>query len=278
MPLPRIETARNDATSEATKGQVPATGASKAHQEDAAKGREKPVAIEKGSINGKTITPMTPAAEKVVITESKSGTPGNPAPEPPKPISGSFELNRTAIEKGEKAELTWNVQNATSIKLDGQTVNASGSETVVPTDSTIYRLVATGPGGAEHDFAAAIGVNLPKTKVEAVSPQDQSAIRDLLQRYALTFERKDAKSVQELWPSIPKERLNFIKKSYAVNTKLSYSDFQYIVDPDRRVRVLCTQSVSNQIATLPPRTNFSILVSQKAGHWVIDFIPLNDNQ
>jgi hypothetical protein len=291
LPLARVETAQ----SVVTNGNTPETGLSKTRELDSAKGRSKPVGIGAGSSNAgsnnagssstgssseKKIEPMTAAAEKVVIPEpKKNATSGAPAAEPPKPISGSFELNHTAIEKGEKAELTWNVQNAASVKLDGQPVNSSGSETVSPVDSTTYRLVAVGPGGAEHDFAAAISVNLPASKptLATVSEQDQSAIRDLLQRYALTFERKDAKAVQELWPSIPKERLNFIKKSYAVNTKLAYSNYQYILDPDRRVRVLCTQSVSNQITTLPPKSNFSILVSQKGGHWVIDFIPPNDN-
>jgi len=231
---------------------------------------------EKPAIAEKETAPMTAASEKVVIASGGNDvTSGGPPAGPPKPISGSFELNRTAIERGEKAELSWNVQNATSVKLEGRPVNSSGSLTVSPSDSTTYHLVATGPG-VERDFATAISVDVPAPK-PTISEQDQSAIRNLLQRYAQSFERKDAKTVQELWPTIPKEKLKVIKDSYKVNTKLTFSDFQYILDPDRRVRVLCTLAVSNQIKTPPPKPNFSILVNQKAGRWVIDFVPPNDN-
>jgi len=165
------------------------------------------------------------------------------------------------------------------VKLDGQPVTASGSTTVSPNDSTKYRLVAIGPGG-EHDFEAAVIVNIPapKPKVEgpSLSEQDKNGIRDLLQRYAQSFEHKDAKAVQDLWPAIPKEKLKVIKDSYKVNTRIAFSDFQYILDPDRRVRVLCTLSVTNQIKAAPPKPNFTILVNQRAGRWVIDFVPTND--
>jgi serine/threonine-protein kinase len=273
LPLSRVEPPKANVATGDSQGNVPSKPR---EQEKSAKARtEKPAIIEK------KIEPMTPAAEKVNIAEAKTDvTPSAPSAAPPKPISGSFELNPKVIDKGGSAELTWNVQNATSVQLDGRPVKSSGSTTVTPTDSTTYRLVATGPGVPERDFEKAISVNLPapkpKEEVPSLSEQDKNGIRDLLQRYAQSFERKDAKTVQDLWPAIPKEKLKMIKDSYKVNTRMTFSDFQYISDPDRRVRVLCTLSVSNQIKAVPPKANFTILVNQKAGRWIIDFVPLND--
>jgi hypothetical protein len=219
---------------------------------------------------------VTAASPSHVVAEMKV----MPTPKPPSPSpSGKFQLSRTVIERGEKAELSWNIENASSVTLDGAAVNPSGFKTVAPADSYTYHLVAIGPGG-EHDFDAAIVVNIPSTKPKqdsSVSEQDKSDIRDLFQKYSLSYEHKDAKAVQDLWPGIPKEKLKVIKESYKLNTKVTFSDFQYILDPDGRVRVLCTQTTSNQLKSPSTKPNFTVLVNRKAGHWVIDFVPMNDN-
>ena len=265
---PRVDTAIGD-----HKGTTPSTPR---ELERNAKGR----AGESSTVEKKN-EPMTPAAEKVVITNAKTGEkPSGPSGEPPKAPtpspSGSFELNRKVIERGESAELSWNIQNSTSVKLDGQPVNAIGSKTVTPIDSTTYHLTAVGLGGA-HDFDKDIVVNVPATKPKTdtatLSEQDQTAIRDLLQRYAGSFEHKDAKILQDLWPGIPKEKLKVIKESYKVNARVTFSNLQYIHDPDGRVRVLCSQTNSSEVRP-QTTTPFTVTVNQKSGRWVIDYIPI----
>jgi len=79
--------------------------------------------------------------------------------------------------------------------------------------------------------------------------------------------------LQDLWPGIPKEKLKVVKESYKVNARVAFSDFRYIHDPDGRVRVLCTQTDSTQLKG-PTAKPFTVLVNQKAGRWVIDYIPI----
>jgi serine/threonine-protein kinase len=231
------------------------------------------------SSKGEPLQPPIPAAEKNNLpgaTTAVAST-ANAGPKPPTPYpSGTFALNRSVIEKNESVELNWNIQNASTVKLDGQAVSPTGSLSVSPSDSITYHLVAIGPGG-EHDFDASLVVNSPAPKANAdntsVSAQDRSDIGDLLQKYAASYINKDPKALQESWPGVPKEKLKVIKESYKVDARVFFSDLHFIRDPDGRVRVLCTQTTSNQVKT-PTAKPFTVYVNQKDGHWVIDFIPI----
>jgi tRNA A-37 threonylcarbamoyl transferase component Bud32/tetratricopeptide (TPR) repeat protein len=252
------------------------------HVEVNAKGFErwtKDVKVESG-VREEVTAEMKPTSPPARPAESST-----PAPlPPPAPLpSGSFAVDRTVIEKGEKAELSWNIQNASSVRIDGQAVSASGSKTVSPTESTTtYHLVATAPGGKEIEKEAVVIVNTPapaKPTIDAsaVSPQDKQAISDLLAQYAASFEHKDAKKLQELWPGIGKDLLKKIKTAYGANTRVSFSSLSFSRLADGKVQVSCTQSVqSDQMKVPSAKTNFSILVNQKGGSWVINFIPLNE--
>lgn len=252
------------------------------HVEVNAKGFErwtKDVKVESG-VREEVTAEMKPTPPPARPAES--APPAPPPPSAPLP-SGSFAVDRTVIEKGEKAELSWNIQNASSVRIDGQAVSASGSKTVTPTESTTtYHLVATAPGGKEVEKEAVVIVNTPappKPTIDAsaVSPQDKQAISDLLAQYAASFEHKDAKKLQELWPGIGKDLLKKIKTAYGANTRVSFSNLGFSRLADGKVQVSCTQSVqSDQMKVPSAKTNFSILVNQKGGSWVINFIPLNE--
>jgi hypothetical protein len=74
----------------------------------------------------------------------------SPIPEPVHPpIINSFSTNKSSIEKGETAILTWNTTNASSVTISPGvgSVAASGSTTVTPTTTTTYRLTANGKSG-----------------------------------------------------------------------------------------------------------------------------------
>lgn len=240
-----------------------------------------------GPITDKGPKTVTPAAAKEPINsgsrEIARSSATNVVAEPPKasppPPAGSLELNHKAIERGESAELAWNIQNASSVKLDGQTVNPVGSKVVTPAESVTYHLSAVGPGG-EHDFETAIVVNVPAPRVEAgaVPEQDQNQIRDLLQRYAQSYERKDVKTIQSIWPGVPKERLNSIKDAFKLNTKLVFSNWSFFKEDSERVRVSCTQSVQAQLDGKPSSYNrpITLIVRKRDQNWQIDYIPLNN--
>jgi peptidoglycan-associated lipoprotein len=102
-------------------------------------------------------------------------TPAPPPPPPPSPTA-SISANPAAITAGQSTQLTWQTDNATDVSIDGiGKVDASGSQTVTPTDSTTYRLVAKGPGGTQ-EATTRVTVNRPQpvqTQEQAPSETDQ---------------------------------------------------------------------------------------------------------
>jgi peptidoglycan-associated lipoprotein len=79
--------------------------------------------------------------------------PPAPPPAPPSPTA-SIAVNPTSIQAGQSASLTWQTTNATDVSIDGiGAVQANGSQSVSPSDSTTYHLVAKGAGGTQEATA-----------------------------------------------------------------------------------------------------------------------------
>lgn len=73
-----------------------------------------------------------------------------------------FTAEPTTIESGQSATLSWNVTGATSVNIEGVgVVEAGGAREVTPTQTTTYRLVATGEGGTSE---AAIEITVISTE------------------------------------------------------------------------------------------------------------------
>ena len=76
-----------------------------------------------------------------------------PPPPPPPPPAPTVNLTAepSTVEKGQSVTLSWTSQNATDLNLDPGVgkVQAQGSTTVTPQDSTTYTLTVTGPGGTQ---------------------------------------------------------------------------------------------------------------------------------
>ena len=81
---------------------------------------------------------------------NKKKAPPAPAPPPPPPSpTASISVNPTSIQAGQSASLTWQTTNATDVSIDGiGAVQPNGSQSVSPTDSTSYHIVAKGAGGS----------------------------------------------------------------------------------------------------------------------------------
>ena len=86
-------------------------------------------------------------------------TPPTPPPQP-KPVTATLSASPSSIQRGQSSTLTWSTENATDVTLQGTKVDPSGSQSVSPTRSTDYHLVATGPAGTQ-DAAARVTVNEP---------------------------------------------------------------------------------------------------------------------
>jgi hypothetical protein len=84
--------------------------------------------------------------------------PPRPTPLPPEPTGKPViriwldgeeaELDEVLVLEDECVELKWEVQGATTVQLDGNTVSATGTRDLCPTEQwTTYNLTAEGPGG-----------------------------------------------------------------------------------------------------------------------------------
>src|SRR5579862_5988518 len=86
--------------------------------------------------------------------KKKAVPPPPPPPPPPPSPTASISVNPNTIQTGQSASLTWQTGNATDVSIDGiGAVQPNGSQSVSPSDSTTYHLVAKGPGGSQEATA-----------------------------------------------------------------------------------------------------------------------------
>jgi len=87
-------------------------------------------------------------------------TPPPPPPPPPQPTA-TISVSPESVQKGQSATITWSSQNASEVNIDGiGKVDAQGSQSVTPSDSTTYHMTAKGPGGST-DATARVTVTTP---------------------------------------------------------------------------------------------------------------------
>lgn len=87
--------------------------------------------------------------------------PPPPPPPPPQPTA-TISVSPESVQKGQSATITWSTQNANEVNIDGVgKVDAQGSQSVTPTDSTTYHLTAKGPGGSTDATARLTVTNPP---------------------------------------------------------------------------------------------------------------------
>jgi len=96
----------------------------------------------------------------MMVSGCKKKPPPAPPTPPPKPVSAMLSANPTSIQPGQSSTLTWTTDGADDVQLDGQKVNASGSQSVSPTQTTTYHLTAKGAGGTQ-DATAQVAVAAP---------------------------------------------------------------------------------------------------------------------
>ena len=96
----------------------------------------------------------------MMVSGCKKKPPPAPPTPPPKPVSATLSANPTSITPGQSSTLTWSTEGADDVQLDGQKVNASGSQSVSPTQTTTYHLTAKGAGGTQ-DATAQVSVAAP---------------------------------------------------------------------------------------------------------------------
>jgi peptidoglycan-associated lipoprotein len=122
-----------------------------------------------------------------------------PTPEAPPPPPAAPKVTLTAepatVEKGQSVTLNWSSQNATTLDLQPQvgSVQATGSTTVTPDQSTTYVLTAKGPGGTDTASArvtvTAEAPPPPPEKIPQVAGMD--VVEGLLKDAYFDLDRSD---------------------------------------------------------------------------------------
>ena len=99
--------------------------------------------------------------------------------------SANLTVSPATVEHGQTATLTWNTSNAASVSIDGiGAVNAIGSRTITPAESTTYHLSARGDGGTA-EANARVTVNAAVSKAHEPSDEELFAqnVKDIFFNY-----------------------------------------------------------------------------------------------
>ena len=91
----------------------------------------------------------TPIATSAPPPPSAPATPPTTPEISRAPVIAQFTAEPSSIERGQSATLRWSVSDATTVSIEPGlgTVQSNGSRQVFPSNSTTYRLTASGPGG-----------------------------------------------------------------------------------------------------------------------------------
>lgn len=116
------------------------------------------------------------------------------------PVVAQFTAEPSSIERGQASTLRWSVTDATSITIEplGQ-VQSNGSRQVFPSNTTTYRLVASGPAG-NANATATVNVTVPQAPPPPPPPPQTSlttaleSVMDAYFDYDSTDIREDARN------------------------------------------------------------------------------------
>jgi peptidoglycan-associated lipoprotein len=105
---------------------------------------------------------------------SKSTGVFTPPPSTVKPTA-TLSADKTAINPGESARLSWSTTDATNVSIAPEVgaVTAQGSTSVTPAASTTYTITASGPGG-NADATVRIAVNTASTTSVTEAPKSST--------------------------------------------------------------------------------------------------------
>jgi peptidoglycan-associated lipoprotein len=121
------------------------------------------------------------------------------APPPPTPGAVAPTAQITAapetVKAGETVQLTWKTENATEIEIDGMgAVDAEGSRSETPQESTAYRLIAKGPGGQTEAVAH---VTVSSAEAGAATESDRAAFDRLVHPVFFDFDKYEIREDQK---------------------------------------------------------------------------------
>ncbi len=131
--------------------------------------------------------------------KKKAAPPPPPPPPPPPTPTASISVSPDTIQKGQSATLNWQTSNATDVSIDGiGAVQASGSQSVSPTDSTTYHLVAKGSGGSQEASTRLTVTPPPMTQAPPPpSPTEEDLFGQTVKDVYFDYDKSDVRADQQ---------------------------------------------------------------------------------
>jgi peptidoglycan-associated lipoprotein len=130
--------------------------------------------------------------------KKKVAPPPPPPPPPPAAPTASLTANPSTIEKGQSTTLTWETQNATDVSIDGiGSVQPNGNQSVSPTDSTTYHLVAKGAGGTQEATARVTVTQPPPPPPPQPTASEEDLFNQNVKDIYFDFDKYDIRGDQQ---------------------------------------------------------------------------------
>src|SRR5215467_2170310 len=130
--------------------------------------------------------------------KKKVAPPPPPPPPPPPAPTASLSASPNTIEKGQSTTLTWQTTNATDVSLDSVgAVQANGSQTVTPAESTTYRLSAKGPGGTQEATTRVTVTSPPPPPPPAPSATEEELFAQNVKDIYFDYDKSDIRPDQQ---------------------------------------------------------------------------------
>jgi peptidoglycan-associated lipoprotein len=152
-------------------------------------------------INVRTLATIIALSAALMLgaCKKKAAPPPPPPPPPPPSPTASISVSPDTIQPGQSATLSWQTSNATDVSIDGiGAVQASGSQSVSPSDSTTYHLVAKGSGGTqEATTRLTVTQPPPPPQAAAPSPTDEDLFGQSVKDIYFDYDKSDIRGDQQ---------------------------------------------------------------------------------
>ncbi len=130
--------------------------------------------------------------------KKKAAPPPPPPPPPPPSPTASISVDPSSIQAGQSATLSWQTTNATDVSIDGiGAVQPNGSQSVSPSDSTTYHLVAKGAGGTQEATARLTVTQPPPPPPPPPSVSDEDLFNQNIKDIYFDYDKYDVRPDQQ---------------------------------------------------------------------------------
>jgi peptidoglycan-associated lipoprotein len=147
----------------------------------------------------KTLVVAASLAAILTIAGCHKKKPAPPPPPAPPPAAATptatITANPATINPGDESVLTWNTTDATNVSIVGLgTVASSGTQSVRPTQTTSYHLVAQGDGGsADATATVTVSAAAPPTPAPTEGNIDENAFEQSVKPIFYDYDSYDVR-------------------------------------------------------------------------------------